>query len=121
MDNKAEAIIVAEQLLLGRLLADNTTIDTISMKLGAQNFSIPRHRVIYKHIIALNCVGINANAQTIEKSINSIRIFKAIGGKDYIKSMQSVPCAKENLLHYANMIIKCKQERLKERNFHGHI
>jgi hypothetical protein len=96
--------IEAEQSVLGALLLDNGALARVSDKLGASDFFVPEHRLIFEAAAALIGERRPADVTTISARLESSGTLESVGGLDYLGTLvQNVPTA-ANVRHYADIV-----------------
>ena len=96
--------VVAEQVLLGAILLDNSCLNKISDFFLATHLSEPIHQRIYEAIIALNDKGLTADPVTLGNYFYIDQALVDIGGSDYLHRLVNYSNNIINILDYARII-----------------
>ncbi len=94
----------AEQSVLGGLLIDNRSLDSIIDTLSDNDFYRLEHKLIYRTITALLYHDLPADAVTVHEELERREQLAQTGGLDYlIQLTQNTPSA-ANIVHYARIV-----------------
>ena len=99
--------IEAEQALLGAILANNRAHEKVSEFLRAQHFADPIHARIYEAIEKLVDRGQLANAVTLKQFFANDEGLKAVGGMEYLASLEANVITFANAADYGHAIFDC--------------
>lgn len=95
----------AEQAVLGAVLMDQNSLNTVSDKLRAEHFYLPEHQAIFQAMQTCSLeTGVAIDVVTLLEELKSDRRFSEEDGKQYLfKLAQSVPSI-SNVEHYATIV-----------------
>jgi replicative DNA helicase len=119
---------MAEQVLLGCLMLDNTKINDVSNRIDKGYFFIPIHWDIYQCIVFLNEKGIEANPMTVADRLKSntqidIEYLKSLysqifGNAEYVSSIAS-PVYQLATLKFQREVIHLTEKMHKATSTHN--
>ena len=84
MDRGAMRDLAAEMGVLASVLIDNRALVTVRGVLGAEDFSAPRHAVIFETFVALAEKGEPLDVLTVTAALRDAERLNAVGGAQYI-------------------------------------
>ncbi len=96
--------IQAEQSVLGALMLDNQTWDSIADKVGEGDFYRKDHRLIFSTIERLAEKQIPFDVITISESLESIGELENAGGLSYLGMLAKDTPSAANIVTYANIV-----------------
>jgi len=96
--------IQAEQSVLGALMLDNQTWDSIADKVGESDFYRKDHRLIFRTIEQLAEKQIPFDVITISESLESIGELENAGGLSYLGMLAKDTPSAANIVTYANIV-----------------
>jgi replicative DNA helicase len=96
--------IQAEQSVLGGLMLDNQTWDSIADKVGENDFYRKDHRLIFRTIEQLAEKQIPFDVITISESLDAIGELETIGGLSYLGMLAKDTPSAANIVSYANIV-----------------
>lgn len=99
------ANILAEQMLLGTILANNESYHKISDILNREHFYEPIHKRIYEAITVFIDRGMLANLVTLKTHFDHDPILKELNQTDYLIKLSSLSTTIINISDYAKIII----------------
>ena len=99
------ANILAEQMLLGTILANNESYHRISDILHLEHFYEPIHKRIYEAITVFIDRGMLANLITLKNHFDQDPILKELNQTDYLIKLASLSTTIINISDYAKVII----------------
>ena len=96
--------IQAEQSVLGALMLDNQTWDSIADKVGESDFYRKDHRLIFSTIEKLAEKQIPFDVITISETLESIGELENAGGLSYLGLLAKDTPSAANIVTYANIV-----------------
>lgn len=94
----------AEQSVLGAILIDPQSIDTVNTILQSDYFYLPQHKAIFSVMQDMCTKGDPIDAVTVLESLKKDGVYDDAGGKNYLMQLaQSVPSS-ANIASYANIV-----------------
>ncbi|ACV64877.1 DnaB domain protein helicase domain protein [Desulfofarcimen acetoxidans DSM 771] len=99
-----------EQNVLGGLLLEPTTIEKVSTILSVEDFSIDKHRIIYKAIKNLHDNDSRVGLCTVYEMLSLLDLLDQAGGTKYISMLHGVVPTANNIMYYAQVL---SENRLK--------
>ena len=94
----------AEQSVLGAILIDPQSIDTVNTILQSDYFYLPQHKAIFSVMQDMCTKGDPIDAVTVLESLKKDGVYDDAGGKSYLMQLaQSVPSS-ANIASYANIV-----------------
>jgi len=96
--------IQAEQSVLGGLMLDNQTWDSVSDKVVESDFYRRDHRLIFKTIEQLAEKQIPFDVITISESLEAIGELENSGGLSYLGMLAKDTPSAANIVTYANIV-----------------
>lgn len=96
--------IQAEQSVLGGLMLDNQTWDSVSDKVVESDFYRRDHRLIFKTIEQLAEKQIPFDVITISESLEAIGELESCGGLSYLGMLAKDTPSAANIVTYANIV-----------------
>ncbi|MGM0595488.1 MAG: replicative DNA helicase [Myxococcota bacterium] len=96
--------INSEKAVLGALILDNSTINTVTPILEVDDFYSTSHSLIYKAITTLDQKQQPVDLTTLESQLQSSRDLEKVGGMDYIVELSSQVPTTTNATHYATIV-----------------
>ena len=93
----------AEEVLLGSLLSDNTSLDLIENNLSDIHFFVPMYGRIYQSICELVNKDQIANPLTLEHYFAQDESFVNAGGKEFLNKLCEGNLGKSIIKYYANL------------------
>ncbi|MCK5889736.1 MAG: replicative DNA helicase [Methylococcales bacterium] len=96
--------IQAEQSVLGGLLLDNQTWDSVADKVAADDFYRKDHRLIFTTIERLAEKQEPFDVVTISESLDAIDELKSMGGLSYLATLAKDTPSAANIVAYANIV-----------------
>lgn len=94
----------AEQSVLGSILIDPKSIDTVNTILQADHFYLPQHKAIFAVMQDMSTKGDAIDAITVLETLKKDGVYDEAGGKSYLMQLaQSVPSS-ANVASYANIV-----------------
>lgn len=103
--------IMAEQMLIGHLLANNEAIHKINDFLQAEHFYEPVHRRIFETIVLFMEKGIIANHITLKNHFDKDPALQAKSGAVYLADLASLAVTIINIVDYAKTIYQLALRR----------
>lgn len=94
----------AEQSVLGGLMLDNQTWDSVSDKIVEGDFYRPDHRLIFKVIKTLAEKQTPFDVITISESLEAIGELERSGGLSYLGLLAKDTPSAANIVNYANIV-----------------
>jgi replicative DNA helicase len=94
----------AEQAVLGGLLLDNSTWDTIADRLHAEDFYRRDHQLIFEAILDLSQKGEPSDAVTLAERLASKGLADETGGLAYLAGLARDTPTAENIRAYADIV-----------------
>ncbi len=96
----------AEQSVLGAILLDPPSINTVMDTLKATHFYVPQNRQIYEILCSMSMANQTIDFITVLEKLKSLGIFDSAGGKAYLTTVaQSVPSS-ANISNYAEIVLE---------------
>jgi replicative DNA helicase len=96
--------IQAEQSVLGALMLDNQTWDSVAEKVGNNDFYRKDHQLIFKTIEQLADKQIPFDVITISEALGAIGELENIGGLAYLGTLARETPSAANIVTYANIV-----------------
>ncbi len=94
----------AEQSVLGSILIDPKSIDTVNTILQTDHFYLPQHKAIFSVMLDMSMKGDAIDAVTLLDTLKNDGVYDEAGGKTYLMQLaQSVPSS-ANVASYANIV-----------------
>ena len=94
----------AEQAVLGGLLLDNSTWDSIADRLRAEDFYRRDHQLIFEAILDLSQKGQPSDAVTVAERLASTGLADETGGLAYLAGLARDTPTAENIKAYADIV-----------------
>ncbi len=94
----------AEQAVLGGLLLDNSTWDSIADRLRAEDFYRRDHQLIFEAILDLSQKGEPSDAVTLAERLASTGLADETGGLAYLAGLARDTPTAENIRAYADIV-----------------
>ncbi|MAJ24205.1 MAG: replicative DNA helicase [Rickettsiales bacterium] len=101
----------AEEILLGALISDNSSIENIENGLADYHFYVPMIGRIFKAVEELTNKDQIANPLTLDHYFSDDTAFNEIGGKKYLSSLCEGNLGSSIVKDYANLIIELYNKR----------
>ena len=101
----------AEEVLLGSILSDNTSLDLVENELASIHFFVPIYGRIYKSICELVYKDQIANPLTLEHYFAEDEAFIEAGGKDFLNKLCEANLGSSIIKDYANLIKELYNKR----------
>jgi replicative DNA helicase len=99
--------IEAEQALLGAILANNRAYEKVAEYLQPEHFMDPVHGRIYGAIVKLLERGQLANAVTLKQYFEADEGLSAVGGAEYLASLEASVISYVSVADYGQAIFDC--------------
>jgi replicative DNA helicase len=96
--------VQAEQSLLGGLMLDNETWDTVADRVGEEDFYTKEHRTIYRAIRKLAETQTPFDAVTLSEWMEKIGDLDAAGGLAYLALLAKETPSAANIGAYADIV-----------------
>jgi replicative DNA helicase len=96
--------IQAEQSVLGGLMLDNLTWDSVADKIGESDFYRKDHQLIFRIIAKLAEAQTPFDVVTISESLDAIGELETIGGLSYLGMLARDTPSAANIVSYANIV-----------------
>jgi replicative DNA helicase len=96
--------IQAEQSVLGGLMLDNQTWDSVSDKVSEGDFYRKDHRLIFKTIASLADKQVPFDVITISEALEETGELESIGGLAYLGMLAKETPSAANIVSYANIV-----------------
>lgn len=96
--------IQAEQSVLGGLMLDNLTWDTVADKISEDDFYRRDHRLIFKAIAQLAELHDPFDVITVSEELRSVGDLETAGGLAYLGTLVKDTPSASNILAYANIV-----------------
>jgi len=96
--------VQAEQSLLGGLMLDNETWDTVADRVGEEDFYTKEHRTIYRAIRKLAETQTPFDAVTLSEWMEKIGELEAAGGLAYLALLAKETPSAANIAAYADIV-----------------
>ncbi|MBU0278598.1 replicative DNA helicase [Gemella sp. zg-1178] len=103
-NNEYEAILQAEQSVLGALMIDSDKLVEVRGILEEDDFIDERNKEIYRAIIKLNDENIEPDHATIFSEVYGKGAFRNIDASIYIVEVYEITPTSRNVSHYANIV-----------------
>lgn len=103
-NNEYEAILQAEQSVLGALMIDSEKLVEIRGILEEDDFIDERNKELYRAIIKLNDENIDTDHATIFSEVYAKGAFKNTDASMYIMEVYEITPTSRNVEHYANIV-----------------
>jgi replicative DNA helicase len=101
----------AEEILLGALISDNSSIEYIENGLSDFHFYVPMLGRVFKAVLELNNKDQIANPLTLDHYFSDDTAFNEIGGKKYLLSLCEGNLGSSIVKDYANLLIELFNKR----------
>jgi replicative DNA helicase len=96
--------VEAEQAVLGGLLLDNSTWDSIADRLGADDFYRRDHQLIFRAVAELSERGEPSDAVTLAEYLSSNGLAESTGGLAYLAGLARDTPTAANIRAYADIV-----------------
>ncbi len=96
--------IQAEQSVLGGLMLDNLTWDSVADKIGESDFYRRDHQIIFRTIAQLAEKQVPFDVVTISETLEAIGELETIGGLSYLGMLAKDTPSAANIVSYANIV-----------------
>ncbi len=96
--------IQAEQSVLGGLMLDNLTWDSVADKIGESDFYRKDHQLIFRIIAKLAEDQIPFDVITISEKLEAIGELETVGGLSYLGMLAKDTPSAANIISYANIV-----------------
>lgn len=106
MQREYDAILQAEQSVLGALMMDPDKLVEISGILEEDDFADEKNKLLYAAIIKLSDEQMAIDATTIYSEVSGHNAFKGIDPAAYIVNIYEITPTSRNITHYANIVKK---------------
>jgi len=103
--------VEAEQAVLGGLLLDNTTWDSIADRLGADDFYRRDHQLIFRAVAELSERGEPSDAVTLAEYLANNGLAESTGGLAYLAGLARDTPTAANIRAYADIVRERSQLR----------
>lgn len=108
---KPPSDVDTERSVLGVLMIWPERLDEVRHALRAEDFYHPSHATIYRAILSTADAGQAVDIVSVSSELRRMGTFDAIGGAQYIDSLnESVPAA-ANLETYVSIVCECSRRR----------
>lgn len=94
----------AEQSVLGSILIDPKSIDTVNTVLQAEHFYLPQHKAIFSVMQDMSTRGDAIDAVTVLESLKKDGVYDDAGGKTYLMQLAQAVPSSANVASYANIV-----------------
>ncbi len=94
----------AEQSVLGALLIDPASMDTIAGMLSAEDFCLENHQEIYTAMQAMYLQSRDIDPVTLVEQLTVSGVYDDAGGKDYIRLLSETVPSATNIKDYAEIV-----------------
>ena len=101
----------AEEILLGSLLSDNSSLDLIENGLSNTHFFVPIYGRLYQSICELVSKDQIANPLTLEHFFADDEAFNEIGGKEFLNKLCEGNLGRSIVKDYANLLKELYNKR----------
>lgn len=101
----------AEMGVLASVLLDNTTLTVVRGVLSAEDFSAPRHAVIFETFIALAEKGSPIDVLTVTAALRDAERLNAVGGSQYIGELTDALPTTSHCEAHARIVADLAQRR----------
>lgn len=96
--------VASESAIIGSVLLDNGTLDRLVALVKPEDFYVPRHRVIWQHIIAMAERGMAIDHVTLGASLRDAGDIERIGGAQVLISLTDAVVTTANAPSYAQLV-----------------
>ncbi|MGM9635020.1 MAG: replicative DNA helicase [Candidatus Avispirillum sp.] len=104
LDRKMPFSLDAEQAVIGSILIDPASLDTVTGILSADDFYLEEHRSIYTAMQGMYLKSRSIDVVTLVDELVHQGVYDEAGGKEYIRLIsEAVPTA-SNVRDYANIV-----------------
>lgn len=104
LDRKMPFSLDAEQAVIGSILIDPASLDTVTGVLSADDFYLEEHRSIYTAMQGMYLKSRSIDVVTLVDELVHQGVYDEAGGKEYIRLIsEAVPTA-ANVRDYANIV-----------------
>ena len=90
-----------EQAVLGAMILDNSTIDTVLSILRPEDFYRDAHRVIFEGIAALHQRREPVDLLTLTEQLRVQEVLDKVGGSPYLVQLTDAVASPGNATYYA--------------------
>ena len=103
----------AEQSVLGSILIQNQSIETVKRILVAEDFYYEKHRHLFRVIGSLHADGLPIDAVTVNALLKQGNRLQEVGGEGYVAELALVTPTAAHIEHYANIVksLSIKRDR----------
>ncbi len=101
----------AEEILLGSLLSDNSSLDLLENGLSYTHFFVPIYGRLYQSICELVFKDQIANPLTLEHFFSDDEAFNEIGGKEFLNKLCEGNLGRSIVKDYANLLKELYNKR----------
>ncbi len=101
----------AEEILLGSLLSDNSSLDLIENGLSSLHFFVPIYGRIYQSVCELVYRDQIANPLTLEHYFSDDEAFKELGGKEFLNKLCEGNLGRSIIKDYASLLKELYNKR----------
>lgn len=102
----------AEICVLGCMVLNNESIDTVSGILREEDFHSPNNRSVFAAIIRLNMVGSPVDSITLSDELKKNEVFEKIGGISYLAEIADSVLSTKNVEEYCKIVKDCAMRRM---------
>jgi replicative DNA helicase len=96
--------VEAEQSLLGGLLLDNSRFDLVADRIGADDFYLKQHRLIFRAVSALCAQNAPADVITVSEWLQKNEGLEEAGGLAYLATLANNTPSAANIAAYADIV-----------------
>ncbi len=94
----------AEQSVLGAILIDPKSIDTVNTILQADHFYLPQHKAIFSVMQDMSAKGEPIDSLTVLETLKRDGVYDDAGGKTYLMQIAQTVPSSANVASYANIV-----------------
>lgn len=103
--------VEAEEAVLGSIIIDNAVFEPVCEVVGAEDFYLPHHKMIFEAVHSLLDEHLPADLVTVTERCRQRGALEAIGGPDtLIRLLEKTPSA-ANAVQYALLVSEASQRR----------
>lgn len=108
----------AERALLGALLLNDHLLASVTSVLGAEDFALPSHGLIFEVLRQLHGQGEAIDIVTVVSALRARERLQTVGGPSYLSELQEVAATTPHVESYARIIREAAVRRSAAKHLH---
>lgn len=93
-----------EKALLGSILLDPEVFDEVILLVGADDFHVRKHQIIFRHLTEMRCCDIPVDCLLLRQRLEENGDYAQVGGDAYITDLTHAVRSTSHAFHYASVL-----------------